>query len=73
MTEMSDFMEQLDAAHDIAHHYTCFVCNEFEGHTPVIIAQEDGDGVRVMVVTVCITCAKEVPHVTAPEPSTTKT
>lgn len=61
MTEMSAFLEQLEAAHDVAHHYTCFICGEFEGHKPIVIGIEHESGLRCIVVTACISCAKEIP------------
>ena len=60
--EMRAFFEQLDAAKDVAHHYDCFVCQEFAGFTPVVIAQDYEGGVRATIVVVCKTCAKELPN-----------
>jgi hypothetical protein len=70
---MDDFMEQLDAARAIIHHYTCFKCGQFEGYEPVVVGVEDEEGLRVIVLAACITCAKEVPSVTtAQSPTQTK-
>lgn len=62
MTEMAALMEQLDAAHDIAHHYTCAFCEEFAGHKAVILAVDHEEGVRIVLVTACVSCAKEIPN-----------
>jgi len=61
MAELEDFLEQLDAVKDIAHHYTCFRCEEFDGYVPVIMTIEQSDGLRVIVLVACVSCAKEMP------------
>ena len=61
MTEIEAFLEQLEAAHDVAHHYTCFMCEEMEGSKPVIIGVEHEDGLRAIVVVACVSCLKELP------------
>ena len=61
MTEMEAFLEQLEAAHEVAHHYTCAMCGEFEGYKPVIIGIEHEGGIRMVVVTACVSCLKDLP------------
>jgi len=63
MTEMAALLEQIDAAHDVAHRYTCYFCEKFAGHKAVIIAIDHGKDVRVLLVTACVSCAKEIPDV----------
>lgn len=57
MNEVDAVMEQLDAAHDIIHHYKCFYCQIATAQHPVILVAPDPiDGSRIIVIGVCDTC-----------------
>lgn len=60
MDEMNKFMEQLEAAKDVAHHYICFNCQKFAGHTPVVVIAEENNQARAVILVACISCAKEL-------------
>lgn len=61
---MEALLEQPKAAQAVAHHYTCFFCEEFAGHQAVVLADDRNGGVRAIVVTACVSCAREIPDVT---------
>ena len=61
MTEMQDFLEQLDASKAVVSHYDCFICQQFEAIEPVVIVQDLPEGgVRAAIVGVCISCKEEL-------------
>jgi hypothetical protein len=62
--ELEMFMEQLEAAQHVCHHYVCCICGEFEGAVPVVIGIDDGNGVHAVIMTACISCSKGLPDVT---------
>ena len=57
MNEVDHFLEQLDAAHHVSHHYTCAVCQDKPGVTPTIIIKDlPQGGCRAVIVVVCEDC-----------------
>ena len=55
--EVDNFLEQLDAAYHVAHHYTCIVCRKNPGAHPKVIIQDLPDGgCRAVIVVVCDDC-----------------
>jgi len=59
-TELDDIMEQIDAAKDIIHYYTCVSCEVATAQTPVIlVADLPEGGSRVTIVGICDACAKD--------------
>ena len=57
MNEVDAFLEQLDAARHVAHHYICSVCKDKPGVTPTIIIKDLPEGgCRALIVVVCNDC-----------------
>jgi hypothetical protein len=59
--EIDWLMEQVDACHDIAHTYTCAICEDRQGKEPVLLVQDLPEGeARVIIITVCKDCLPQV-------------
>ncbi len=56
---MEALQEQIRAAQETSHFYTCFVCRHNKGHRPVVIGIEENDGIRAIVVVICQECDGE--------------
>ncbi len=60
-TEIDWLLEQLDACYDIAHTYTCAICEDRQGKEPVVVVQDQPEGgVRIHIIIVCRDCLPQI-------------